>query len=370
MRIRQVKFCVVKFVLELRLRYFFYLGFQSTFTPVQEQALYIKIVTAQRRMQGLTRKQIRKLVFDYAEKLEVPHRFNKQKGLAGYDWVQKFMERHNLVDRKAEPTSKARANGFNADAVKLFFDELEIILKEKKIKPENIWNADETGITVNPKSASKIIAQKGLKQVGGLTQAERGETVTAEICLSAGGKFMPPMLIFPRVTVNSEYLAGAPPGAWGEFNGSGWISEELFTKWFQEYVKFSKPTEETDARLLLLDGHYSHSKNLDVIDLAEENKIEVLLFPPHCTHRMQPADVAFMKPLSSKYSEIIMAAQRQNKKVNMKNIFYYFGRAWQEAAKVETAVSAFEKTGIVPFNRDVFKPEDFVNLSKRVDVEG
>ena len=112
------------------------------------------------------------------------------------------------------------------------------------IKSEDIYNVDESGVSVNPKFTSKIVAKKGIKQVGGLTAAERGETVTAELCMSATGKFMPPMLIFPRVNRNEEFLAEAPAGAWGEFHKSGWIQNELFTKWFKEFIKFSQASEE------------------------------------------------------------------------------------------------------------------------------
>jgi len=132
---------------------------------------------------------------------------------------------------------------------------------------------------------------------------------------------MPPMLIFPRVNVNKSYLEGAPSGAWGEFNKTGWISEELFAKWFKEFVEFSKPPVDAETRLLLLDGHYSHKKNADIIDLAWDNNIEVLVFPPHCTHKLQPLDAAFMKPLSQYYSDAVSAEQRLGNVVGMKDVF-------------------------------------------------
>lgn len=72
---------------------------------------------------------------------------------------------------------------------------------------------DETGITCVPKSQSKIIACRGRRQVGTLTSADRGQTITAEICMSADGSYMPPMLIFPRVRAKLELIDGGPPGS-------------------------------------------------------------------------------------------------------------------------------------------------------------
>ena len=87
--------------------------------------------------------------------------------------------------------------------------------------------------------------------------------------------------------------------------------------------------------LLLLDGHSSPIKNLDVIDLAKTNGVIILCFPPHCTHRIQPLDVAFMKPLSHFYTETVMEWQRLGRKTTLKDVFKLFGRVWQRAAKIE-----------------------------------
>lgn len=71
---------------------------------------------------------------------------------------------------------------------------------------EKIYNVDETGVTVNPKRASKIIASIEKRQVGALTSAERSETITAEICFSASGTYMPTMLIFPWKRMQQGFL--------------------------------------------------------------------------------------------------------------------------------------------------------------------
>ena len=127
------------------------------------------------------------------------------------------MRRHNLAIRKAKPTSAARVNGFNKIEVDKFFVLLKEVLEKYKISANNIWNVDETGVSI-------VIAQKGRKQVGGKTSAEQDETVTAEICMSATGTYMPPnMLIFPRVGVNEQYFQGKPEGSWAVWRKSGWM---------------------------------------------------------------------------------------------------------------------------------------------------
>jgi len=132
------------------------------------------------------------------------------------------MKRHpELSLRKPETTSVSRAMGFNKRVVADFFQLLGRLMDQYKFKPDRIYNCDETGISSVPKSKSKIIASKCRKQVGAITSAERGETVTVEIYMNAAGTYMPPFFIFPRKRFNSEFIRNAPIGLIAEFHQSG-----------------------------------------------------------------------------------------------------------------------------------------------------
>ena len=116
---------------------------------------------------------------------------------------------------------------------------------------------------------------------------------------------MPPMLIFPRLRRKPELMDGVPPGSILAFHPSGWMQQTaLFTDWFRHFIAFAKPSASKPVQLVL-DGHATHTKNIELIDLARENNVHIICLPPHCTHRLQPLDVAFMKPLSSYYDEAV-----------------------------------------------------------------
>lgn len=205
-----------------------------------------------------------------------------------------------------------------------------------------------------------IISLKGKKQVGHMTSAERGELVTAEICVSAAGQYMPPMLIFPRKNHNPEFEVDKPEEAWAEFHPSGWMQSDIFTRWLKKFIAFTKASKDNPV-LLYLDGHSTHTKNIEVLDLAAENGVVMVSFPPHTSHRMQPLDLAFMKPLSNYMTGEINKTLRlqKGKPISIKKIFPLFGRAFAKAATLETAQNGFKKAGLVPFNPNIYTDKDF-----------
>lgn len=91
--------------------------------------------------------------------------------------------------------------------------------------------------------------------------------------MSASGSYMPTMLIFPRKLPNAQLLDHTPPGTLAEFHPSGWIQTDIFVKCFKKFVAFTHPTAENPV-LLLLHGHATHIKSLELINLVRENNTD------------------------------------------------------------------------------------------------
>jgi hypothetical protein len=75
--------------------------------------------------------------------------------------------------------------------------------------------------------------------------------------------------------------------AWTEVYETGWMSKPLFCTWFEKFIGISAHKE--SPVLLLLDGHRFHTKSLQLINTASENRVIMVCFPPHCTHRLSTA---------------------------------------------------------------------------------
>ena len=133
--------------------------------------------------------------------------------------------------------------------------------------------------------------------MGTITSAEKGQTTTTVICGNAAGHFVPPLLIFPRVKQNIDLMRGAPQGSIQYNCKSGLMQKEIFVAWSKHFIQYTATTKENPC-LLILDGHSTHKKRLELIDVARESGMTIVFLPPHCTHRMQPLDVTVMKPLS------------------------------------------------------------------------
>jgi len=71
----------------------------------------------------------------------------------------------------------------------------------------------------------------------------------------------------------------------------------IFTKWFDHFFHFINPRAD-DPVLLTVYGHYSHTKNLNVVDKTREHSVAIVSLPPHSKHKVQPLDVGFTKSLT------------------------------------------------------------------------
>ena len=159
-----------------------------------------------------------------AEKNNIAHKFNKETKSAGKDWFYNFTHRHlELSLRSPKATSVARVCGFNKQPVEKFFTNLEVLIEKFHFTPNNIYNVDETGMTMVQRKSSKIMAMRSRLQVGSITSAERGQLITMEICMSVTGAFILLLFIFPRERMKQELMDGALTGSIRAYHKSRWM---------------------------------------------------------------------------------------------------------------------------------------------------
>ena len=205
----------------------------------------------------------------------------------------------------------------------------------------------------------KIVARKGIKQVGAVTSAERGTLVTLACAVNALGNSIPPMLIFPRKKFHPHFISNGPPGYIGTANGSGWMQQEDFLVFLKHFQTHSKSSLESKV-LLILDNHASHL-SVEGIDFCRSHGIVLLSFPPHCSHKLQPLDRSVYGPLKRLVYSCCDSWMKAHPGFTM-TIYDLPGivkSALPRAASPANIQAGFGCTGIWPFDRDIFSDSDF-----------
>lgn len=240
-----------------------------------------------------------------------------------------------------------------------FYDLIRDAMEEHHFEPQRIYNVDETGMSTVPNRTTKVIAKKGVKQVGKVTSAEKGQTTTLVCAMNAAGSFIPPAFIFARKNMNSQLLRNAPVGSIGLCSDSGWMNADLFPKWLDHFIDHAKPSME-DKVLLILDNHVSHC-SYEAVVRARENGIVMITIPPHTSHKSQPLDRTFYGPLKTSYEQECNKFMVNNpgKRITPYDIAELVRNAYDRCAAVEKGVKGFQCTGIYPFNPDVFDETDY-----------
>lgn len=202
---------------------------------------------------------------------------------------------------------------------------------------------------------------KGCKHVGQVSSVERGNLVTMRGFMNTSGGTIPPVFIFPRVHYKDHMLKDGPKGALGLANLSGWITEEGFLAALEHFVKFVKPSRE-NSFLILMDNHKTHT-TLDAVMFARANNLILLTFPPHCNHRLQPADVSVYGPFKRRYKAAMNSWMLTNpaKTVTIYEVASFANEAFTHGFSMENIVKGFSATGIHPFNRNIFNDDDFLS---------
>lgn len=231
-------------------------------------------------------------------------------------------------------------------------------MDQHKFQAQDIYNLDETGCTTVQKPGN-VVAPKGVKQVGSVTSAERGELVTVVNTISAGGAVLPPLFLFPRVNYREHFIRGGPVGSIGGATRTGWINTETFVGYMDHFIHHTRCTPERKV-LLILDNHEAHI-SLAAVDKAKANGVALLTIPPHTSHRLQPLDTAIYGPYKRAYARAMDAWMRSNpgKTVSIYDIPSLVNEVHVCACVPRNILSGFRSAGIYPFNRDIFTDADY-----------
>ena len=110
--------------------------------------------------------------------------------------------------------------------------------------------------------------------------------------------------------------------------------------------------------LLIFDGHHSHLTD-EFIDLGTEYGIDFYLLPSHTTHKLQPLDVGCFGPMQREWLTRCETLVESGTEVEHGRFVAEYLQVRDASITPDVVKAAWRKTGLFPFNPNVFSEHDF-----------
>lgn len=167
-----------------------------------------------------------------------------------------------------------------------------------KCKLVNMWNVDESSC-FNSQAYKVLVPNKNEHSISSKSAFE--PHITGMFCFNAAGIRLDPFIILPGLVKNPPELSQM--NAFFCTQSSGWMTRQLFAIfciYFVSKVSAYKEVlpESSEPVVLTVENHSSRIISYAIEYLAMHN-IALLTFPPHCSHVLQPFDVAAARSLKS-----------------------------------------------------------------------
>lgn len=323
-------------------------GPASTLTYEEEQQLVNHCSYMARIGYRYSRTEFMTLATEYAISLE---RKKSTDPPFAQSWYERFIKRHpDILLAIAKRLSIIRAKSTSKTELCKYFDSLQSIIDtyQLKNKPENIWNIDETCLTMEH-LPSNVICENGASSK--TITANRGQNVTIVAAGSAVGSRIPPYYVFTGKSWNDNLLDGSTPGSAGTVTETGLPNSAVFSDFLEHHFLKHAPSNGSKI-LLLFDGHKSQI-NLTLKEWGEQHNIVFFVIPPQTSHVTQTVDVGCFGQLKRTYYAEIQAFMTQSSgmKINRNNIALVSSKAYNKAVTPDNLITSFRKTGIFPLEK-------------------
>ena len=214
----------------------------------------------------------------------------------GRSWVSNFFKRNPCIGTKeGKRIDLQRIKAVTPDRIQALFDVLAGPLLQD-IRPSQRYNVDETGLAEGVGTNGKHIGYVGegasrWTYVKGRTD---GAWVTAIECISAGGDVLPPAVIYTGENLQAQWFDDDLDDSFKSWRftatPTGYTSNEIAYEWLTgHFIPVTNPGQK-QWRLLILDGHGTHTADNFMVACAI-NLIFFCCLVPHSSHIAQPLDV-------------------------------------------------------------------------------
>nr|BAN21014.1 unkown protein [Riptortus pedestris] len=342
----------------------------STLKDVDE-AVYQWFI--QRRAEGvpISGPMVSEKALWFHENLKIEEPFSASQG-----WLHKFKKRHGIRQLAIQGES---LSGDNVAAT-LFIENFNCLVKKFDLTPDQIYNADESGLFWKM-LPSKTLAAHSEKYAPGHKSSK--ERLTIMTCCNASGDHKLKLTVIgkakkPRSFRGTE-IRSLPCDYYN--HPKAWMNQTIFSSWFKDKFVPSvshhlKQKGLPIRAVLLLDNAPSHPAESTLT--TEDGQIFVHYLPPNVTSLIQPMDQGVISSLKRRYKKIFLRflLEENNstdslkeivKKWNIKDAIFSVCEAWANLSPTTLKLSwgkILEQEDFVQESSEEVETESFLEIAK------
>lgn len=291
---------------------------------------------------------------------------------ASSGWLTRFKQRHGIreLDIRGEILS-----GDNS-AAENFCKEFNEFVSRENLLPEQIYNADETGLFWKCLPSKTLAAENERSAPGHKVSKER---LTLMCCSNATGTHKVKLFVVGKSKKPRSFKGTRAVNMPVDYSNQkkGWMNKEICHDWFHNKFcpsvrQFLKSKGLPEKAVLLLDNAPSHPDEL--LLKSENGNIFVKYLPPNVTALIQPMDQGVIASLKRNYRSSVLRKfieEGNDLKTFFKNFsildaIYEAAAAWDKV-KFSTLAKSWRKIiPDIPLEDDFCGFEDDNNMAQEL----
>lgn len=318
-------------------------------TPDQEKALFWWIQYLDRIGAPPTTQQI---TYNANLMLSKHHSGSGEPPSVGKNWVYRFIDRlpENYKRVVQKPQEVDRSDAESRDEIEMWFNNLSNMIQEFGVGPENLWNFDETGFVIGQGKKEAVVTAH-IRSAKRIASNSSRESITIVECVNAEGKVIPPLIIPKGERHMEEWYNHIKDDDWLIAPAAnGFITDEIAFEWLQH---FNIHTMNKYWRILFMDNHKTHA-TYEFLEYCEQECIQVVNFPAHSTHLLQPLDgIPFQQYKQFHGKAVNNLSRLGNFKFDKNDFFEALGHIREQTFTPRVIRHGWKDRGIWPWNPNI-----------------
>ncbi|KAA6398867.1 MAG: hypothetical protein EZS28_005609 [Streblomastix strix] len=264
------------------------------------------------------------------------------------EYVRLFARNHNIMFNTNQGIDPNRLSAQCASNIHNWFATIYTPDFLVGVRERGIFNMDEISLSFEGKD--RVAKERGTRRGPQKPIAKLGKHLTFCPTISAGVRYLPPLIILSNLTrvpknlvqfIESNQITIS-------ISNSGFINEEIFFTWIQNFANWIQELRNQnylnaqEPVLLLLDGHYSRN-HPGVQDILERANIRAITLPGALTQIIQPLDVAVFRSFRACYKKLMRQRLNEFKKTLHLRDIIKINESLKRELSIQCAIDSFQQ---------------------------